>query len=117
MKISREYKRNLEEDNWFYIELGKRLKQARYSKIHEFTGKAYVVTQSAVAKAANTTFQQIQKYEKGQNRIPIINLIKISKFLNKPLDYFLDDFNGTEKLADKFNTAFEKEVELLEEQK
>ena len=41
-------------------------------------------------KALKTTFQQIGKYEKGQNRIPIVNLIRISKFLRKPLDYFVD---------------------------
>ena len=47
-------------------------------------------TQQTLAKALNTTFQQIGKYEKGQNRIPIVNLIRISKVLNKPLDYFWD---------------------------
>ena len=39
---------------------------------------------------ANNQVAKIGKYEKGQNRIPIVNLIRISKFLNKPLDYFLD---------------------------
>lgn len=116
MKISREYKRNLEEDNWFYIELGKRLKQARYTKINEFTGKQYVVTQTAVAKKINTTFQQIQKYEKGANRIPVISLIKISNFLKKPLSYFLDVYKHEEDIPNKFNLAFQSEVEKIQEQ-
>jgi transcriptional regulator with XRE-family HTH domain len=117
MKITREYKRNLEQDNWFYVVLGTRLKQARFSKVHKFSGKSFSVTQTAVAKAANTTFQQIQKYEKGINRIPLINLVKIAKFLRKPLSYFLSDFDNLDPIAENFNIAFQSEVEKLEEQK
>ena len=107
MKITREYKRNLEQDNWFYIELGKRLKQARYTKVNEFTGKEYIVTQTAVAKSINTTFQQVQKYEKGINRIPIISLVKISKFLKKPLNYFLDIHEPNEELQAAYKDAID----------
>ena len=117
MKITREYKRNLEQDNWFYVELGKRLKQARFSKVHKFSGKSFSVTQTAVAKAANTTFQQIQKYEKGINRIPLINLVKIAKFLRKPLSYFLQDFDDLDSISDNFNISFQNEVEKIQEQK
>ena len=117
MKITREYKRNLEQDNWFYVELGKKLKQARYTKVNEFTGKEYIVTQTAVAKAANTTFQQVQKYEKGINRIPIINLVMIAKFLKKPLSYFLQDFDDLDSISDNFNISFQNEVEKIQEQK
>ena len=116
MKITREYKRNLEQDNWFYIELGKKLKQARKTKINNFSGKSYVVTQTAVAKSINTTFQQVQKYEKGTNRIPIISLVKIAKFLERPLSYFLNDFNSLDSYSDNFNIAFQNEVEKLQEQ-
>ena len=108
MKITREYKRNLEQDNWFYVELGKRLKQARYTKVNEFTGKEYVVTQTAVAKSINTTFQQVQKYEKGINRIPIISLVKISKFLKKPLNYFLDIREPNEELQAALKDAMNR---------
>ena len=116
MKLTKEYRRNLEQDNWFYVELGKKLKQARKTKINNFSGKSYVVTQTAVAKAANTTFQQIQKYEKGINRIPLINLVKIAKFLERPLSYFLQDFDNLDSVSDKFNIAFQNEVEKLQEQ-
>ena len=108
MKITREYKRNLEQDNWFYVELGKRLKQARYTKVNEFTGKEYVVTQTAVAKSVNTSFQQIQKYEKGINRIPIISLVKIAKFLKKPLNYFLDIHEPNEELQAAYRDAMNR---------
>jgi transcriptional regulator with XRE-family HTH domain len=108
MKITREYKRNLNQDNWFYVELGKRLKQARYTKVNEFTGKEYVVTQTAVASCISSTFQQVQKYEKGINRIPLINLVKIAKFLKKPLSYFLDIQEPNEELQMAYKDAMDR---------
>ena len=104
MKLSPKAKKNLEEDNQFYIDLGKKLRLARRTKINEFTGKAKFVSLVQVAAALKTTYQQIGKYEKGENRIPIVNLIKISKFLKKPLSYFLDDWQDNNTIADKFNS-------------
>ena len=117
MKLSHKAKKNFEEDNQFYIDLGKKIRAARKSKVNEFTGKETIVTQSRVAEALKSTFQQIGKYEKGENRIPIINLIKISKFLKKPLSYFIDDFQEQEILSDEFNNAFKIELEKLQESK
>lgn len=114
MRLSPKAKKNLEEDNQFYIDLGKKLRLARRTKINEFTGKESFISQTKVATALKTTFQQIGKYEKGENRIPIVNLIKISKFLKKPLSYFLDDWQETNIIAEKFNTAFQKEYERLQ---
>ena len=37
------------------------------------------------------TFQQVQKYENGSNRISAVALSKISKALEVPLDYFFED--------------------------
>jgi len=34
------------------------------------------------------TFQQVQKYEKGSNRIPVDRLISLSKYLDVPLERF-----------------------------
>ena len=105
MKLSQKAKKNFEEDNEFYIHIGKKIKQAREENIFyikdignhtdgQFKGTYRPVhrriSQQRLATALKTTFQQIGKYEKGQNRIPIVNLVRISKFLNKPLDYFLD---------------------------
>ena len=39
MKLSLKAKKNLEEDNQFYIELGKKLRLARRTKINEFLVK------------------------------------------------------------------------------
>jgi transcriptional regulator with XRE-family HTH domain len=101
MKLSDKAKKNFVEDNEFYIHIGKKIKEARLEReifVQNLDDKINVdgyyikkpATQSTLAKALKTTFQQIGKYEKGQNRIPIVNLIRICKFLNKPLDYFLD---------------------------
>ncbi|QGZ18064.1 helix-turn-helix transcriptional regulator [Pelagibacter phage HTVC106P] len=104
MKLSPKAKKNLEEDNQFYIDLGKKLRLARRTKINEFTGKAKFVSLQQVATALKTTYQQIGKYENAENRIPLVNLVKISKFLKKPLSYFLEDWQDNNTIADKFNS-------------
>ena len=113
MKLSNKAKKNFDEDNQFYIELGKRLRQARRTKVNEFTGKETVIPLTKVAKALKCSYQQIGKYEKGSgkegNRIPLVNLVKISKFLKKPLSYFLDDYKELDVVAEEFNIAYEKE--------
>ena len=52
-----------------------------------------IVTQSKLANALHPpkTFQQIQKYEKGRNGVSTIILLQISKFFNKPLEYFTSE--------------------------
>ena len=43
-------------------------------------------TQTDLSKAADVTFQQIQKYENGVNAIPLYKLILLCKFFNKVTD-------------------------------
>jgi transcriptional regulator with XRE-family HTH domain len=47
------------------------------------------LTQTKVAKALNVSFQQIQKYERGQNEISIIKIKKLCEIFNVDLDYFI----------------------------
>jgi len=47
------------------------------------------MTQTRVAKAIRVTFQQIQKYEKGQNLCNPINLLALSEYFNVTFDYFV----------------------------
>jgi transcriptional regulator with XRE-family HTH domain len=117
MRLSPKAKKNQQEDNAFYIHLGKKLRQARRTKVNEFTGKETIVPQTKVANALKTTFQQIGKYEKGENRIPVVNLIKISKFLKKPLSYFLEEYQELDVVAEEFNMAFQIESEKIQEGK
>ena len=48
------------------------------------------LSQEELAKAIGLTFQQIQKYEKGTNRISVSRLIDISRALKVPFNYFLE---------------------------
>lgn len=48
------------------------------------------VSQEQLGAALGLTFQQIQKYEKGQNRIGAGRLFKISQILSVPVQYFYD---------------------------
>lgn len=54
------------------IEIGKRLRQARVR---------LDLTQADLAKAAGLSFQQIQKYEKGDNRIAVSTLARLRPVL------------------------------------
>lgn len=48
------------------------------------------LSQEELGKAIGLTFQQVQKYERGTNRISVSRLMDISHALKAPLDYFLD---------------------------
>ena len=47
------------------------------------------MTQTRVAKAINITFQQVQKYEKGQNLINPIKLLALSQYFNVAYNYWI----------------------------
>lgn len=48
------------------------------------------MSQEKLGESLNLTFQQVQKYEKGTNRIGASRLQQISKTLNVPPAYFFD---------------------------
>ncbi|MEM7660972.1 MAG: helix-turn-helix transcriptional regulator [Pseudomonadota bacterium] len=52
------------------------------------------LTQEALGKMLNITFQQVQKYERGVNRISSGKLYEIAHVLKRPLDYFYPDQVG-----------------------
>ena len=49
------------------------------------------LSQEKLGEALGLTFQQVQKYERGANRIGASRLIDISRVLNAPITYFFDD--------------------------
>lgn len=61
-------------------EIGLRIKKVR---------EALEISQMKLAEAVGVSFQQIQKYESGMNKVSIEKLKKISKALNAPLTYFI----------------------------
>jgi transcriptional regulator with XRE-family HTH domain len=48
------------------------------------------VSQEHLADALKLTFQQVQKYERGANRVSASKLYEIAKTLQVPVSYFFD---------------------------
>ena len=51
------------------------------------------ISQEKLAETLGITFQQVQKYEKGINRIGSSRLFDISKTLNVPVNFFFEEYN------------------------
>lgn len=65
------------------------------------------LTQDRLAKSLGITFQQIQKYEKGKNRIGAGRLQAIARILEKPISFFYANATGmlSTKLLDAQQVA------------
>jgi transcriptional regulator with XRE-family HTH domain len=65
------------------------------------------ITQEQLGDALQITFQQIQKYEKGTNRIASGRLKEISRILRVPPSYFFDDLpdEGSRELLTLLNAG------------
>lgn len=48
------------------------------------------MSQSDLAKALGITFQQVQKYERGSNRVSVGKLYRLADILDVPLTFFFD---------------------------
>jgi len=48
------------------------------------------MTQTDLATLIGVSFQQLQKYERGSNRVSVSRLWRIAEALNVPTTYFLD---------------------------
>ena len=48
------------------------------------------ISQERLARGLRLTFQQLQKYENGANRVAADRLWKLSGLLNVPLDFFFE---------------------------
>ena len=58
------------------------------------------ISQSTLAEAVGITFQQIQKYEKGTNRIGSSRLTQLAKTLDVPVSYFFEGLDGSAEAPD-----------------
>lgn len=56
--------------------------------------KSLGISQVQLADGLGITFQQIQKYERGANRISASKLYDAAKFLKVPVAYFFDGLEG-----------------------
>ena len=71
------------------IHVGQRLKARRVG---------LRISQSEIGKALGVTFQQIQKYENGANRVGASNLYKMAQALDVEVSYFYEDMPSSAKL-------------------
>lgn len=74
------------------IHLGRCLRAARRAQ-----GKSQI----EVAFALGVTFQQIQKYEKGTNRISATRLFEMAHLLHVPITYFFDGLKKPQLIRNK----------------
>jgi transcriptional regulator with XRE-family HTH domain len=95
------------------VHVGSRMRQRR---------KMLNVSQEKLADALGLTFQQVQKYERGVNRIGSSRLYELGQILDVPVSFFFDDMpeeqlqaNGRVPLAGLAEDAspFEHEEERL----
>ncbi|MBZ5762967.1 MULTISPECIES: helix-turn-helix domain-containing protein [Rhizobium] len=70
------------------IEVGRRIKLQRRIK---------GMSQTVLADGLFVTFQQVQKYEKGSNRVSASRMSNIARILEVPVSYF---FEGNEQQPD-----------------
>lgn len=68
------------------VHVGKRVRIRR---------KLLNMSQTDLGDAVGLTFQQIQKYERGANRISASVLFRLSEILDVPISFFFDDMPDT----------------------
>ena len=69
--------------------------------------KEMSVSQERLAEALGITFQQVQKYERGANRVSASKLWEIAAALRTPVSYFYDGLGDQEAAASQRNLTQE----------
>jgi transcriptional regulator with XRE-family HTH domain len=71
------------------------------------------MSQEKLGEALGITFQQIQKYEKGTNRIGASRLQHIASVLTVPVSFFFEDAPGTPADAANLENSRDYVVDFL----
>ncbi|MBI5182593.1 MAG: helix-turn-helix transcriptional regulator [Nitrospirae bacterium] len=75
------------------------------------------LSQEQLGEIAGVTYQQIQKYEKGKDRISANRLKKIAEAINIPINYFFEEIPAKVKEREiTYNTVGQltkEEIELI----
>ena len=85
------------------VHVGKRLRQKR---------TLMGLSQAAIANAIGVTFQQVQKYERGINRMSASRMYDFARAMGVPVAYFFDDYSNDTRMpgmAENAAPAFEHE--------
>ena len=74
------------------------------------------LSQDKLASMLGLTFQQVQKYERGMNRVGASRLWDISKVLEVPINFFYEDMDkAVANQSPRMFNITEAEVDFLEE--
>ena len=73
------------------------------------------MTQQALATRLGVTFQQLQKYENGTNRIPVDRLVSLANYLEAPLSQFVAPSDGDSEFQSLASQFSAKEFHALME--
>ena len=68
------------------------------------------LSQEKLGEMLGLTFQQVQKYEKGVNRISAGRLFEVGKVLDVTINYF---YQGVEEVGDLQQLALPKKVKTV----
>ncbi|GIL39248.1 hypothetical protein TMPK1_14850 [Rhodospirillales bacterium TMPK1] len=63
------------------------------------------MSQEKLGQAIGLTFQQVQKYERGANRIGASRLYDLSRVLDVPISFFFDDLPAEVESNDGFSPS------------
>jgi transcriptional regulator with XRE-family HTH domain len=71
------------------------------------------LSQTELGEKIGVTFQQLQKYESGANRISASRLFDLSRVLDVPVSYFFDEMTENVSGAGKTEAALSDEPNLM----
>jgi transcriptional regulator with XRE-family HTH domain len=73
------------------------------------------VSQEQLAAALGLTFQQVQKYERGTNRISASRLFQLSRVLDVPIAWFFDEMDsGVAAAGTRLTKGLGEEIESFD---
>ncbi len=83
------------------IHVGKKVRARR---------KMLGLSQDDLGKSIGVTFQQVQKYERGTNRVGSSRLYELSKVLSVPVGFFFDGFSAEQKNSEEYSFAEDEQA-------
>lgn len=85
------------------VHVGRRLRQARF-----LAG----MSQEELGSGIGVSFQAVQKYEHGENRLSASRLFKAARLLDRPVSFFFEELGG-ESATTESSGFTREEIELV----
>lgn len=71
------------------------------------------MSQEELAEALDVTYQQVQRYENGTNRLKVEKLQAVAEALSVPLSYFFESYTSSAVAEEKPSYLSAEETALL----